>query len=207
MMKDMKEFVHGTSYEAAKNILKNGFKIEGKKTIWDCSDKNYIYANPICEDEEERIFYETIDSALIASAFFNSKSSKVAIIHFFIPSSILEENPYLVNEDSSCVIDNSVEIDIDELSYYLEKGEIKVTIEFYNNIYKKECRILYLSWLHRNKHFKFSEAKNIDEEILEILPKIVTAAYSAEDYLYNHLDFSDIKTIAFAPSDKEVAAS
>lgn len=216
-MKDMKEFVHGTSYEAAKNILKNGFKTKGKKTIWNCSDTNYIYARQIYNEEDyeeegyvekDETLSEAIDSALIASAFFDSKNKKIAIIHFFIPSSILEEDPYLVNEDSSCEIDGTVQIDIDELNYYLEKGKIKVTIDFYDDIYKKECRLFYLSWIYKNKHFKLSEVKNLDCAVSKVLTEIDTVAInSLFDYLHNYYDYSNIKTITFAPSDKEVAAS
>ena len=70
------KYVHGTSYESAMDILKNGLSSD-KTTVWTCSDKSKIYCR---KDEDDESEWLSIESAQIAAAFNGSMSTKVGII-------------------------------------------------------------------------------------------------------------------------------
>ena len=80
----MRTYIHGTSYENAMNILKNGFSSEDKNIIWECSNPYMIYLRDKYDEDDDSLML-CIESGQIAAAKTNSLSTKIGIIEIEMP--------------------------------------------------------------------------------------------------------------------------
>ena len=140
----MKTYIHGTSYENALDIFKNGFKSENKDMIWECSNSNMLYVrNRKDEYEDEDNLFLAIEAGQIAAAKLNSFSTKIGIIEIEMSDEISEN---CVSDDTSCEnMYGCFEINIDELNKYIKKGEASAVIYVYENAYIPYLRPFYLT--------------------------------------------------------------
>lgn len=126
----MKTYVHGTSYENAMNIIKNGFTDEKKNTIWSCSDPGMIYVR---DADNEDTKHCCIECGQITAAKEDSKSDKIALIKIEIPDKIAYE---LAEDDISCPgMDDCYQIDIKALNEYIIQGKINLSVDVYKDAY------------------------------------------------------------------------
>lgn len=140
----MKTYMHGTDYESAMNILKNGLS-SAKETVWTCSNPRMIY----CRDaEDEDAQWLSIESGQIASAYKDLKVTEVCILRILIPDNIAEE----IVEDDNSVPDKRMygcyQIDIDVLNDYIRNGDVKLYVDIYSNAYVPYLRPFYLAYLN-----------------------------------------------------------
>ena len=173
-------YYHGTSYEAAMNIIKDGFN--SPDTIWSCSDdcNTYIIHDKYFDDDDYDE-YEAVEFAIsaarISAAYTNSKSDHIAIIIFDIPEDIAES---YVLQDSSCEnMPDCYQIDSDDLNDLMDKDKIAVQVRIFENSYNQWLRPFYLAGLNKNYMCIKDPALDAAVEIIESSKNI--------DYLYDVL--------------------
>lgn len=72
------KFYHGTTFEAAEDILKNGFNTNSKN--WSVSRDEIYFWNETDERDSEACLKRAYDVAVIAAACKNSKTNMISII-------------------------------------------------------------------------------------------------------------------------------
>ena len=72
------KFYHGTTFEAAENILKTGFNTDNKN--WSVSKNEVYFWNETDERDSEACLKRAYDVAVIAAACKNSKTNMISII-------------------------------------------------------------------------------------------------------------------------------
>lgn len=138
----MRKFMHGTDYESALDIVKNGFR-SNKSTVWTCSNADMLYVRDADNEDTE---YLTIEAGQIAAAYRGSNSTRIGVIAIEMSDELADE---IVEDDNSCEnTEGCYQILIDDLMTYLKTGDIKVTIEVYDDAYVPYMRAFYLSNLN-----------------------------------------------------------
>lgn len=173
----MKRFVHGTSYESAMDIIKNGFK-EDKPTIWTCSRKDMLYLREESGEDKETEWM-TIETGQIAAAYNNSKDTRIAIIRFEMSDELASK---IIEDDNSCDISYSYQVLISNLNEGLKKHTITATVDIYADAYVPYMRPFYLA--------------NLDKTYLQIkdklLEKATQIAKDASVYIEEIFDYGEI---------------
>ncbi len=167
----MKKLYHGTSIEAARNIVKNGFDHLGE-TIWSCSDWNVLYvrnseefAYDDYESPETEAIRECIYSGQIAAAMTDSKETKIAVLEFLVPDEIFESE---FEEDDSCEnMDGCYEISKDVLQELINDNAIQMNVLVSDDAYIPYLRVFYLSSVVNNRNMDIYDEtlENICKEI------------------------------------------
>ena len=145
----MKQYIHGTSYESAMNILQNGFQ-DVEQKIWDCSGYGYMYFRDA--DSEEAQFM-AISNGQIAAAYTNSKETYIAVIVLEMSDELSDE---IFEEDLSCEnMYDCYQVEINTLNKFIASGDIKAKIQFFDEAYIPYLRPFYLN--HITNHMKISD--------------------------------------------------
>lgn len=140
----MRKFIHGTDYESALDIVRNGFRSD-KSTIWTCSNANMLYVRDADDEEAE---YLTIEAGQIAAAYNGSNSTCIGIIVIEMSDRLADK---IIEDDISCEnTDGCYQIFIEDLMEHLKKGNIRVTAKIYGKAYVPYMRAFYLSNLSSN---------------------------------------------------------
>lgn len=166
----MRTFIHGTSYESAMNIMKNGF--QPVETIWDgASDEDMFYVREITDCDEDRLNEAKtlcIESGQIAAAVSDSKDERLALVILEIDDDVAED---IVWQDESCgerMIHESFQIDKDELNDAINSGKCEVKIEIYKDGYLPMLRVFYLQGLLDNPYIDLSDEPILYETLCAI---------------------------------------
>lgn len=138
---------HGTSYENAKKIEKNGFSPTRK--TWNCSKDGMIYFH-CCIDEKESQ-YKAKQSACITASLSKSQSTNIALISMEIDSKLIESF-----RDDCCK--DSIELPISFLNNNYK-------IEYLNNCYIPSLSLAYLAGLDL-RVLNIASLSNAEKEIL-----------------------------------------
>lgn len=155
----MRTFMHGTSYESAMNIMKNGF--QPVETVWNnASNEDMFYVREITDfDEYEMTENKTlcIENGQIAAAVSDSKDERLALVILQIDDDVAED---IVWQDESCgerMIHESFQIDKDDLNDAISSGKCEVKIEIYKDGYLPMLRVFYLNGLLDNMYIDLSD--------------------------------------------------
>ncbi len=165
----MRTFMHGTSYESAMNIVKNGF--QPVKTVWNkASDEDMFYVREITDCDEDDYEAKTlcIENGQIAAAISDSKDERLALVILEINDDVAED---IVWQDESCgerMIHESFQIDKDELNDAINSGKCKVKVEIYKDGYLPMLRVFYLQGLLENMHIDLSDEPILYETLCAI---------------------------------------
>lgn len=133
---------HGTNYEAAMNIIENGF--ESPDTIWSCSEDTMTYFIRETDDEYYALQF-AIDAAKISAAHFNSQSTAICVFKIEISDDIFDDE-FL--PDISCENMNDCYcIESDRLNKLVDTSVIKMSLLRISDAYNMWLRPFYLTGL------------------------------------------------------------
>lgn len=163
-------YYHGTTYEAALNILRNGF--EHDDTIWSCSDNCKIYM--IQQDSDPDIADNvnmSLSAARIAAAHTASEHRDLVIFAFDIPNHIRDE--YMRCDMSAPNMYDCWEIAADELTKLVAKHKIRMRARIARDAYSPMLRALYLVSIVNNDYYDLYDigATSTEISILKQLAK------------------------------------
>lgn len=166
----MKQYIHGTSYESAMNILQNGFMDAAK--IWDCSMPGIMYFRELpsetednYEDSRSDAYFTAITNGQVAAAYNDSHDTRIGVVVLTMSDELADD---IVECDISCENANDCyQIDIDELNKYVNSGNITAKIEIYANAYIPYIRPFYLLDSNSNKYMSIPD-KNL-KNVIDIL--------------------------------------
>ena len=165
----MRTFMHGTSYESAMNIMKNGF--QPVETIWNgASDEDMFYVREVTDCDEYNYEAKTlcIESGQIAAAVSDSKDERLALVILQIDDDVAED---IVWQDESCgerMIHESFQIDKDDLNDAISSGKCRVKVEIYKDGYLPMLRVFYLNGLLDNMYIDLSDEPILYETLRAI---------------------------------------
>ncbi|MBO5435898.1 hypothetical protein J6A31_08900 [bacterium] len=176
---------HGTNFEAAQDIIKNGFC--SKNLIWSCSDENMTY---LVHDKHECALNFAIEAGQIAAAHNGSNSTSVAVFRI-----TLDEDEVL--PDISCPnMDDCYQIDSSDLNELIENKKATLELRVVENAYNPHFRPFYLP--------SYNNFYNIPDDgmliaAVDIIRKS-NSAYCICDYIYDSHsytdDYNDLKALA-----------
>lgn len=148
------KYYHGTSYENAMKIMKEGFT--SPQINWNCclGEETYFWKEDKSNPEEVLIWAQ--GSAQIAAAIQNSQSDKVCILSIEVPenSNIYISPDYSV--DDAATIETAVTINNKELNKAISEGKVILSCAEIDKSYNPYMRFVYLSALD-------NELINIDD--------------------------------------------
>lgn len=176
----MRRFLHGTSYESAMNIVRNGLRTE-KSKVWTCSSTDFIYVRDAEEEDSE---FLTVESGQIAAAYADSKSTNIGIIEITIRDDELADS--IVEDDNSCDgTDRCYQIDIELLNEGIGNGTISVKAIIRKDAYIPYLRVFYLANLNR-------EYIQINDATLSYAMDVVS---NNSIFIEEMLDYGEIESI------------
>lgn len=165
-------FIHGTDYDSAMSIVKNGL-ISGHDTIWTCSRDDMIYCRKQTDEDGDET-YLCIESGQLAAAYRNSMSTKIGVLLIDIPDDLVEE---IVEDDNSCEnMYGCYQILIDDI---LENSDrIKLSVDMYGDSYTPYLRPFYLANVCKDYLV-------IDDPLLSMAIKVINdSSVFLEEILY-----------------------
>lgn len=155
----MQSLFHGTSFEAAQDILKNGFK--DADTVWNCSDDNSTYfwslqrvieldeisADDDLEYQKHSVITRAFESATIPASLY-STANKIIVLEIEFP------DDFEIEPDTSC--DNmetsgAVEINNSDVNQY---GKI---VAIHTADFSPRLSLYYLSGLVKNHYIDLTD--------------------------------------------------
>lgn len=180
----MVRLYHGTSYEAAIDIIHNGFK--SPDTIWSCSEleKTYFVKSKCDDDEDYDIDRDdavmfAVDASKIAAAHFDSKSTSTFLFELKMSDEIFDEE---MSPDISCEnADGCWCINSKTLNELISDGTVIMTAYILKDSYNPWLRPFYL--------YDLSEYYKTDDEVLR---KVMTCLRQSNvmdsmcDYLFGY---------------------
>lgn len=187
----MRTFYHGTSYENALNIIKNGFggKTAPEKTIWNCSNNSRTYLAE--SDEFEEGFELAISAAKTAAAYYDSKSTKIAVFEFQIPEEVVEE--YLLPDRSCPNMDDCYTIENEDLNELINLHRIGMKVRWYEDSYQPFLRAFYLSGLCKD----YFNLEMLEPALIDCIDVIENSDVMDKlgDYLFERGEEADLSRI------------
>lgn len=171
----MKTYFHGTSYENALNILRDGFLDEPDR-IWTCSNDDKMYFRDA--DSEDAKFL-CIESGKITAAYTDSNSTLIALIIMEMSDELADE---IMEEDDSCEnMYDSYQIDLVDLRKYILSNDIGIKIQMYADCYIPYLRPFYLTNITERYMY-------IEDDTLKRAINIIARSDTFIDEIY---EFSD----------------
>lgn len=182
---------HGTSYENAQNILRNGWDTLTYPKTWTVSATNHIYFYYDRDDEGEdetrdiQLMRQALESAMITAALHHSSSKDLCV---FCVDLDLTEDEITSLKDCSCPGMDDVAL---EVPIWMLRGK---TFEYriFENVFIPSATLLYLASL--NFDYLHIELLNQEEKSLLEFSKYNTKLYEVQEYLlgYAHI-YKDVE--------------
>ena len=173
---NMKHYYHGTTVEAAKSIISNGFD-GATDTVWNCSNSDLLYVRDKELFEEDEAKYLCVESGQIAAAVTDSKETSIIVFEFLVPDEVAEK--YFEEDDSCENMDGCFQIDRDELTSLVERGTIQVRVYEAKDAYIPYLRVFYISGLISNRNMTIND--DLLYRACETVAKSDACAYLYED--------------------------
>lgn len=145
-------FYHGTSFENADSIFRNGFSMEAPR-IWKVSESRYVYAymsNPYPTNNEfgyDDRLHAAVESAVITAAVQRSRNNIIVVFKIDIPENVWEEMLHdgYANEDlSERSPEGAYQIDAQKLTQLIREKKIFNKPIFLDDVYDPDMRYQYL---------------------------------------------------------------
>lgn len=162
---------HGTSYENAQNILKNGWNPE--KKVWNTSDNDCVYfyyssgnGEEFFGQEDEYLIQRALESAQITAAINHSTSSSLYVLSIDIDEKYIEDL-----KDYSCDGMSDVALEIPVAILRNKKIEYQV----FENTFCPSLGLMYLKEL-RHDLLNVSCLTSYEQTLLKMLIKTETSS-------------------------------
>ena len=159
------KFCHGTSYDCALEILRNGFGGYAQPSVWNCSFERYTYAWVQSEDDMDgfEARFMAAESGIISAAKYGSFREEIVVFTFEMSD---EDSDEWAMEDDSCPnMDGAYCFHNDWLNESIRSGVVKLSVEA-ARIYEPGFRWLYLTGCSR-MYMDLSKAEKAFVEIAE----------------------------------------
>lgn len=188
----MVQLFHGTDYESAVDILQNGLR-EDVDTVWTCSRDDMLYMRKTDEYEDDpyEIEYLSIVSGQIAAAYKGRNDTRIAILVLEMPDDLAEKIVEIDDSIDTCTCDNIVR----ERTYQalkcdindgIKNGQIKASINVYDNAYVPYLRPFYLVSLSHEymviEDQKLEDAMNVIRKSDAFIDELFTYGDAYETY-------------------------
>ena len=190
--KNLRSYYHGTSYENAMKIIKEGFT--SPQTNWNCCNGKETYFYKENRLDIEDVLHSAVGSAQITSALQNSQSDKICILRVEIPedSNIYISPDYSV--DDAITNETAVVINNDELNAAISTCEAILSYAVIEHTYNPYLRFVYLS----NINDEFINIDNLSKAEIEAFNTLQRNASEISGLYEDVIGYQDLENLQFS---------
>lgn len=196
--KNFASYYHGTSYENAMKIIKEGFT--SPQTNWNCcnGEETYFYKEDRFNMEE--VLHSAVGSAQITSALQNSQSDKICILRVEIPedSNIYISPDYSV--DDAITNETAVVIKNDELNAAISTSEAILSYAVIEHTYNPYLRFVYLSNIN-DEFINIDNLSKAEVEAFNIFQRNASEISGLYEDAIGYQDLEDLNFIQVKPEN------